>query len=993
MRELFGIPVDELLVGLVALTAAALGAVAVLAIRNPVLLRLGFRNATRRRGRTALIVLGLMLGTAIVSAALTTGDTMSHTIRSSAVTSLGETDEVVSPRSAEVDPQAQLGSATSAEYFSTGALNGVVERVRGSGLVDGVAPAIVEPIAVQNPSARQSEPRVTLFASDPRRLEGFGDIVDRDRGTVLLADLGPGETYINADAADKLDARPGDRIAAFAAGRRAPLRVAGVVDWPGTGTDGSALILPLGAAQDLLGRPGQIREVLVSNKGGPIEGAELTDEVVKRLEPLLAPLALEAHPTKADALDAADAQGNGFMTLFTTFGSFSIAAGILLIFLIFVMLAAERRSELGVTRALGMRRGHLVEMFLLEGVAYDLAAALVGALLGVAVAFGMVYVLAEGLSTFGLDIEQDVQLRSVAIAYCLGVVLTLIVVVASAWRVSRLNLVTAIRDLPEPPRRARRRRSVLLGAAGCTFGSLMAAGGASANQGTPFMLGASVLLLSLVPLGRAAGLPERLIKTTAGLALVIWWLLPFEAVKSVLPDLKFDISVFITSGLMIVLGAAWTVMYNADLLLGGLMWLGGRLRSVAPVLKMAISYPLRDLFRTGVTFAMFTLVVFTLVIGATTSGAFVNAFDDVDAFGGGFDVRADTAPANPVPDIQAAVARRPDLRGKIEVAASQSFLPATAVQEGTAPKYEDYPVRGLDDRFLDNTTFGLATVARGYRSAREVWRAVKRRDGLAVVDSVVVPRRSNYNTGAVLPDFRLSGFYLEDKRFDPVPVRVRDPQSGKEIRLTVIGVLKETAPLAMAGISTSQRSLSAFGDRVRPTVHYFKVAPGVDSGAVAKRLEASFLANGMEAASIQHLLDDVTGTSRTFNLIIQGFMGLGLVIGVAALGVITARSVVERRQQIGVLRAIGFRRGMIQLSLLLESSFLAASAILVGTVLGLILAFNVISDSASQSSWDNLEFTVPWINLIVIFAGVYVASLLATLAPARRASRVYPSEA
>jgi hypothetical protein len=55
-----------------------------------------------------------------------------------------------------------------------------------------------------------------------------------------------------------------------------------------------------------------------------------------------------------------------------------------------------------------------------------------------------------------------------------------------------------------------------------------------------------------------------------------------------------------------------------------------------------------QLFRTGVTFTMFTLVVFTLVIGATTSGAFVNTFDDVEAFGGGFDVRADTAPANPI---------------------------------------------------------------------------------------------------------------------------------------------------------------------------------------------------------------------------------------------------------------------------------------------------------------------------------------------------------
>ena len=66
------------------------------------------------------------------------------------------------------------------------------------------------------------------------------------------------------------------------------------------------------------------------------------------------------------------------MAFFTTFGSFSIAAGILLIFLIFVMLAAERRGEIGMARAIGTRRGHLVEMFVFEGAAYDLAAAAVG---------------------------------------------------------------------------------------------------------------------------------------------------------------------------------------------------------------------------------------------------------------------------------------------------------------------------------------------------------------------------------------------------------------------------------------------------------------------------------------------------------------------------------------------------------------------------------------------------------------------------------------
>ncbi len=78
------------------------------------------------------------------------------------------------------------------------------------------------------------------------------------------------------------------------------------------------------------------------------------------------------------------------MSLFTTFGSFSIAAGILLIFLIFVMLAAERRGELGIARAVGTRRRHLVQMFLFEGVAYDLLAAAVGALLGLGVAYVMV---------------------------------------------------------------------------------------------------------------------------------------------------------------------------------------------------------------------------------------------------------------------------------------------------------------------------------------------------------------------------------------------------------------------------------------------------------------------------------------------------------------------------------------------------------------------------------------------------------------------------
>ena len=104
----------------------------------------------------------------------------------------------------------------------------------------------------------------------------------------------------------------------------------------------------------------------------------------------------------------------------------------------------------------------------------------------------------------------------------------------------------------------------------------------------------------------------------------------------------------------------------------------------------------------------------------------------------------------------------------------------------------------------------------------------------------------------------------------------------------------------------------------------------------------------MQADALEDVLQDIVGANVTMNRLVMGFMGLGLIVGVAALGVITARAVVERRQQIGVLRAIGFRRGMVQLSFLIESSFVALTSIVVGTILGLVVAHNVISDSRAS---------------------------------------------
>lgn len=454
-----------------------------------------------------------------------------------------------------------------------------------------------------------------------------------------------------------------------------------------------------------------------------------------------------------------------------------------------------------------------------------------------------------------------------------------------------------------------------------------------------------------------------------------------------------DFSTWIVSGLLIVVGTVWVIVFNADVLLGVVTRVFGRIRGLAPVLRMSMAYPLRARFRTGTTLAMFTLVVFTMVTGSVSNGSFVNSIS-VDDFGGGFQVRAGTVGAAPVADMASALQTAPGIRpGDITYVGSQSVLAVEARQLGAGRGPESYPVRGLDASFLERTTFGMGQLARGYGSEREVWDAVRTNPGLAVVDSFVVPRRDNFNFAAA-PDFALTGFYYEEGAFEPIPVEVLDKQTGGKTTLTVIGILKDTAPFEMVGISTSQETLEhAFPGRVQPTIHYFGTAPGVDPEDTAARLESAFLGNGLEAQSIQQVVDDTVAASMTFNRLIQGFMGLGLVVGVAALGVISARAVVERRQQIGVLRAIGFRREMVQAAFLLESSFIALTAIVVGTVLGLVLSWNIIDDQRQQPSWENLALHVPWLNLAIIFVAVYVVALAATLLPGLRASRISPAEA
>ena len=101
---------------------------------------------------------------------------------------------------------------------------------------------------------------------------------------------------------------------------------------------------------------------------------------------------------------------------------------------------------------------------------------------------------------------------------------------------------------------------------------------------------------------------------------------------------------------------------------------------------------------------------------------------------------------------------------------------------------------------------------------------------------------------------------------------------------------------------------------------------------------------------------------------------------------------IERRQQIGVLRAIGFSKGRVQLSFLLESSFIAIIGIGLGIILSLLQNIIVIGPAIKASEPD-FAVSIPWLRVALIAIIAYVFTFATTLLPSRQAAGVPPADA
>jgi len=302
--------------------------------------------------------------------------------------------------------------------------------------------------------------------------------------------------------------------------------------------------------------------------------------------------------------------------------------------------------------------------------------------------------------------------------------------------------------------------------------------------------------------------------------------------------------------------------------------------------------------------------------------------------------------------------------------------------------WTSYSVNGADQAFIDTSTIELAARAPGYESDEAVWQALSSGENVAVVDNRVFEDDGGFGGASEDRYAAPDGVAVEDGAIPAFSVELLDPQTGKTETFEVIGVISNKVSL-LSGIFIAHEPFTALYGTGDLSSFYVQNGPATDdSGDLAEGIEAALQTQGVQAVSIDEELEERQSGAENFFTLIQGFMALGLLVGIAALGVISFRSVVERRRQIGMLRAIGFEQGMVGAAFVLESLVVAAVGVVTGAALSLILSYNLVMGGGIDDNTQFESFVVPWSNVAFFIIAALVAAALMTWIPARQASRV-----
>jgi putative ABC transport system permease protein len=382
-----------------------------------------------------------------------------------------------------------------------------------------------------------------------------------------------------------------------------------------------------------------------------------------------------------------------------------------------------------------------------------------------------------------------------------------------------------------------------------------------------------------------------------------------------------------------------------------------------PSTRLGLAYPTARAFRTGVSLAMFSLIVFSLTFLAVLSTAFgqqTAAFTDEAS--SGFDALVESNAANPV--------LAEDLLATDEVTSVATILRgganfSAAFDPDSVEEPNGWAVSGIDADFTSQgLTPELVEIDPTYESELAVFSAVATDPSVTVVATWFLGGDDGPSLG------------------DTVTVW-NDAEESREV--TIIGLTENdwvfggvflSADLVqehLPGQFAARRHFVSFGDTTSP-------------GDGAALLNGRFVENGADAESFEEIVGNEVSEQQGFFNLLSGYLSLGLLIGVAGLGVVMIRAVRERRSQVGMLRAMGMATSDIRSMFLTEGGYVALQGVLSGVLLGLLSSYQLLV--RSNTFEIRLDFVVPWLALAIIAFLPLAAAGLASAIPARRAARI-----
>lgn len=740
-------------------------------------------------------------------------------------------------------------------------------------------------------------------------------------------------------------------------------------------------------AQELYEVEGRANWLKITHRGSGLAGVDGSDDTVDFIEGRLQTLRdergddpsspqsnLQATPIKQDFVELSEEAAALFTRFLALVGSFTLVAGMLLIVNLFTMLGEERRRESGMVRALGLGRWRMAYSLLYEGGLYTLAAAAVGAVVGI----GIAGVLVMGLNTLSppdslFHVPLAPRAGSLVLAFAVGALLTFATVMVAAYRSSRFDVASALRDEedPAPVHDARRRRwqaalfaaLVLFTVAGGLLGSFLAI-----SVGPLLVLFAAAPVLAPF-LGR-----ER-----------AWRSVSVLVVLAVLASLLFlrtplgfegDVSTVARALALIVAGSVYLV--HAPVVPRLLARLLGRSARAASVVRVALAYPLKRPMRTGLTVSMYSLVILVLVV---FSVVFTVMTPDPARESGGYDLvgrapvlledEAALADAMRVPegvsDPFDGIDRVHALAEHREFGEERIFID----DQPPAGRSSSAWFIGFDAHFAEGNEYTLFDWDRSVAdSQRGVWQAVAADPEL------------------VLVSYALVGDPTQPRGGEPVlPERLTVNMTGGRQEFRVAGI---TDQVHLSGVWMQRERMESLFPQAEG-LYLVRLHEGADTVQVAGDLERSLRGIGIEVNSVEEEAAEIREEAERVYLLLSTYLGLGILVGVASLGIVTSRAVLERRRETGMLRAIGYTRRRVAAVLLTETLYLLGVAMVLGLGLGLLVSRAVYE--AEIATLPGTSFMIPWGRILGLLGIALVATLVAVGVPVYRSGRTPPSAA